>query len=95
MPDQNKEPEAMEVAKQIADQFAPGCEAGIARIIQHHPQAHESEQVRVLREALNRLIELKKWKDANGKDAFYEQQQPMALRFAEEALASLPKGAGT
>jgi len=40
-------------------------------------------------EALERLIELKKMKDQNGKDAYYKKYQPIAWQEAEAALKQL------
>jgi len=44
--------------------------------------------------ALRRLVNLKKHKDKHGKDAYYEFEQPIAWRMAEEALAAIASKQG-
>jgi hypothetical protein len=39
--------------------------------------------------ALEQLVQLKKWKDKNGKDEHYEKSQPIAWINAKEALAKV------
>jgi len=44
------------------------------------------EQVKVLREALTRLVSAKDWKNKHGKDEVYRSIQPVAWHLARQAL---------